>query len=153
MWPWSTMPYSSTGIFVEIAQNTLNGSKLYILYFMPKIILANLHPLPNKTDERLLLSRTNKDFSNSAALCFMETWLNDASALNLPCWEVVFRCNCVKVDVLFRSRNASHSIHHKRFVRSFSWVFTFHRTPTQDQLCRNSLIRLQRQNKNTQTLF
>ncbi|XP_048054344.1 adhesion G protein-coupled receptor E1-like [Megalobrama amblycephala] len=32
----------------------------------------------NKTDELLLLTRTNKDFSNSAALCFTETWLNGA---------------------------------------------------------------------------
>ncbi len=28
--------------------------------------------------DELLLSQFNKDFSNSAALCFMETWLNDA---------------------------------------------------------------------------
>ncbi len=41
--------------------------------------LANLHSLPNKTEELILLSRTNKDFSNSAALCFTETWLNDAT--------------------------------------------------------------------------
>ncbi|KAK3522849.1 hypothetical protein QTP86_005653 [Hemibagrus guttatus] len=37
-------------------------------------------------DELLLLSRTNKNFSNSAALCFTESWLNDAipdNALNL----------------------------------------------------------------------
>ncbi len=53
---------------------------------MPSIYLANLRSLPNKTDEPLLLSRTNKDFSNSAALCFTETWPNDAipdSALHL----------------------------------------------------------------------
>ncbi len=31
---------------------------------LPSIHLANLHSLPNKTDELLLLSRTNKDFSN-----------------------------------------------------------------------------------------
>ncbi len=51
------------------------------------INLANLHSLPNKTEEQLLLSRTNKDFSNSATLCFMETWLNGAitdRALHLP---------------------------------------------------------------------
>ncbi len=34
---------------------------------LPSIHLANLRFLPNKTDE-LLLSQTNKDFSNSAAL-------------------------------------------------------------------------------------
>ncbi len=39
---------------------------------LPSIHLANLRSLPNKTDELLLLSRTNKDFSNSAALCFTE---------------------------------------------------------------------------------
>ncbi|KAK3542697.1 hypothetical protein QTP86_034725 [Hemibagrus guttatus] len=38
-------------------------------------------------NELLLLSRTNNDFSNSAALCFTESWLNNAipdNALNLP---------------------------------------------------------------------
>ncbi|KAL0161696.1 hypothetical protein M9458_045421, partial [Cirrhinus mrigala] len=55
------------------------------------IHLANLRSLPNKTDELLLLSRTNKDFSNSAALCFTETWLNDPipdSALHLPGYQL-----------------------------------------------------------------
>ncbi|KAL0150358.1 hypothetical protein M9458_054360 [Cirrhinus mrigala] len=55
------------------------------------IHLANLRSLPNKTDELLLLSRTNKNFSNSAALCFTETWLNDAipdSALHLPGYQL-----------------------------------------------------------------
>ncbi len=42
---------------------------------LPSIHRANLRSLPNKTD-KLLLSRLNKDFSNSAALCFTETWLN-----------------------------------------------------------------------------
>ncbi|KAK3526680.1 hypothetical protein QTP70_031470, partial [Hemibagrus guttatus] len=45
----------------------------------------------------LLLSRTNKDFSNSAALCFTESWLNDAipdSALNLPGFQL-FRADQV----------------------------------------------------------
>ncbi len=46
---------------------------------LPSIHLANLHSLPNKTDEQILLSWTNKDFSNSAALCFTETWRNDAT--------------------------------------------------------------------------
>ncbi len=53
---------------------------------LPSIHLPNLRSLPNKTDKLLLLSRLNKDFSNSAALCFMETWLNGAipeSALHL----------------------------------------------------------------------
>ncbi len=92
------------------------------------IHLANLRSLPNKTDKLLLLSQTNKDCSNSAALCFTETWLNDAvpdSVLHLPNIqlirsrrringeiarpgnvllhqrEVVYRCNSVKEDVLF----------------------------------------------------
>ncbi len=54
--------------------------------------MANLRSLPNKTDELLLFSRTNKDFSNSAALCFMETWLNNAipdSALHLPGFQLI----------------------------------------------------------------
>ena len=58
---------------------------------LPSIHLANLFSLPNKTDEILLLSRTNKDFSHSAALCFTETWLNDAipdSALHLPGFQL-----------------------------------------------------------------
>ncbi len=43
-------------------------------------------------DELLLLSQTNKDFSNSAALCFTETWLNDAipdSVLHLPNFQLI----------------------------------------------------------------
>ncbi len=58
---------------------------------LPSIHLANLGSLPNKTDKLHLLSWTNKDFSNSAALCFMETWLNDAildSALILPGFQL-----------------------------------------------------------------
>ncbi|KAL0147446.1 hypothetical protein M9458_057255, partial [Cirrhinus mrigala] len=58
---------------------------------LPSIHLANLHSLPNKTDELLLFTRTNKDFSNSVALCFMETWLNDAipdGMLHLPGYQL-----------------------------------------------------------------
>ncbi len=58
---------------------------------LPSIHLANLRSLPNKTNELLLLSRTNKDFSNSAALCFTETWLKDTipdSALHLPNFQL-----------------------------------------------------------------
>ncbi len=54
---------------------------------LSSIHLATLHSLPNKMDKLLLLSWMNKDFSNSAALCFTETWLNDATpdtALHLP---------------------------------------------------------------------
>ncbi len=59
---------------------------------LPSIHLANLHSLPNKMDELLLLSRTNKDFSNSAALCFTETWLNGDipdSVLHLPNFQLI----------------------------------------------------------------
>ncbi len=59
---------------------------------LPSIHLADLHSLPNKRDKLLLLSRTNKDFSNSAALCFMEIWLNDAipdRALHLPNFQQI----------------------------------------------------------------
>ncbi|KAL0161486.1 hypothetical protein M9458_045211, partial [Cirrhinus mrigala] len=51
----------------------------------------------NKTDELLLLSRLNKDFSHSAALCFTETWLNDGipdGALHLPGYQL-FRADRV----------------------------------------------------------
>ncbi len=59
---------------------------------LPSIHLANLRSLPNKTNKLLLLSRTNKDFSNSAALCFTETWLKDTipdSALHLPNFQLI----------------------------------------------------------------
>jgi len=39
---------------------------------------VNLHFLADKTDKLLLFIRTNKDFLNSAALFFVETWLNGA---------------------------------------------------------------------------
>ncbi len=39
---------------------------------LPSIHLANLRSLANKSDELQLLTRTNKDFLNSAALCFTE---------------------------------------------------------------------------------
>ncbi len=47
--------------------------------------------LPNKTDELLLLTHTNKYFSNSAALCFTETWLSEAipdNVLHLPSYKL-----------------------------------------------------------------
>ncbi len=59
---------------------------------LPSIHLANLRSLPNKTVKLLLLSRTNKDFSNSAALCFTETWLNGDipdSAIHLPNFQLI----------------------------------------------------------------
>ncbi len=105
---------------------------------LPSIHLASRCSLPNKTDELLLLFRTNKDFSNSAALCVTENWLNDAipdSALNLPCFQLIRadrdaestgkshgsrtcfyinerRCTYVTVKeyVLFRSSNALHQM-------------------------------------------
>ncbi len=58
---------------------------------LPSIHLANLRSLPNKTDKLLLLTRTNKDFSKSAALCFTETWLSEAipdNALHLPGYQL-----------------------------------------------------------------
>ncbi len=59
---------------------------------MASIHLANLRSLQNKTDKLLLISRLNKDFSNSTPLCFTETWLNDAipdSALHLPNFQLI----------------------------------------------------------------
>ncbi len=64
---------------------------------LPSIHLANLRSLANKSDELQLLTRTNKDFLNSAALCFMETWLNGAipdSALHLSGFQL-FRADRV----------------------------------------------------------
>ncbi len=59
---------------------------------LTSIHLANLRSLPNKTDELLLLTSTNKDFSNSAALCFTETWLSETipdKALHLPGYQLI----------------------------------------------------------------
>ncbi len=148
---------------------------------LPSIYLANLRSLPNKTDKIILLSQTNKDFYNSAALCFTEAWLNDAiqriTSAEFPAdqstsqrrisgaiarrrdmllhqWEVVYWCNC---DALFRSRNALHQLQavtrRGRFVPSFSWVSTVLRKRTWAQLYRNSLTWSQTPNKNTRTLF
>ncbi len=64
---------------------------------LPSIHLANLRSLANKSDKLQLLTRTNKDFLNSAALCFMETWLNRAipdSALHLAGFQL-FRADRV----------------------------------------------------------
>ncbi|KAL0147455.1 hypothetical protein M9458_057240 [Cirrhinus mrigala] len=72
------------GALVELRQRRFRMA-------LPSIHLANLRSLPNKTDELLLLSRLNKDFSHSAALCFTETWLNDAipdGALHLPGYQL-----------------------------------------------------------------
>ncbi len=63
---------------------------------LPSIHLANLRSLPNKMDKLLLLSWLNKDFSNSAALCFTETWLNGAipyNMLHLPNFQLI-RSDC-----------------------------------------------------------
>ncbi len=63
---------------------------------LPSNHLANLRSLPNKRDELILLSRTNEDFSNSAALCFTKAWLNDAildSLLHLPNFQLI-RSDC-----------------------------------------------------------
>ncbi len=59
--------------------------------------LLNLRSLANKSDELQLLTRTNKDFLNSAALCFTEIWLNGAipdSALHLSGFQL-FRADRV----------------------------------------------------------
>nr|XP_049579067.1 uncharacterized protein LOC125970582 isoform X3 [Syngnathus scovelli] len=44
---------------------------------LPSIHLANVRSLANKMDELLLLTSRNTDFSRSAALCFVETWLSE----------------------------------------------------------------------------
>ncbi len=75
---------------------------------LPSIHLANLRSLPNKTDKLLLLSRFKQDFSNSAALCFTETWLNDAIPESaLSCLERIAtqhqRGNCAGAGCAFTS--------------------------------------------------
>ncbi len=148
---------------------------------LPSIQLANLRSLPNKMDERLLLSRLNKDFYNSAALCFTETWLNvpfQTARFNfrmfswsdlfvmqnqrqwdvlLHQWEVVYRHNSVKEDVLFWSRNALHQLQTVQLAGFCLFIFvrlsTFLRKRMWYQLYRNSLIWSQTQKNNTLTLF
>ncbi len=85
----------------------LRWHRRWQLQCFASIHLANLRSLPNKTDKLLLLSQTNKGFSNSAALCFTETWLNDTipdSSLNLSCGGgMYFYINerlCIDVTVL-----------------------------------------------------
>ncbi|KAL0165807.1 hypothetical protein M9458_037651, partial [Cirrhinus mrigala] len=59
---------------------------------LPSIHLGNLCSLANKSDELQLFTRTNKDFLNSAALCFTETWLNGTipdSALHLTGFQLI----------------------------------------------------------------
>ncbi len=66
---------------------------------LPSIHLANLRSLANKSDELQLLTRTNKDFLNSAVLCFTETWLNGAipdSALHLSGFQL-FRADSHRI--------------------------------------------------------
>ncbi len=73
------------GVLVKLRQYVFRTA-------LPSIHLANLRSLLNKLDKLLLLSRTNKNFSNSTALCFTETWLNDAipdSALHLPNFQLI----------------------------------------------------------------
>ncbi len=101
---------------------------------LPSIHLANLRSLPNKTDKFLLLSRTNKDFSNCCSVFHgnlaerrhtgqcIKTALFSADQIRprrrinreivrrrdvlLHQWEVVYRCNWVKGDVQFWSGNS-----------------------------------------------
>ncbi len=86
---------------------------------LPSIHLANLNSLPNKTDELLLVSRLNKNASNSTALCFTKTWLNGAIPAEKSCGGgMCFYINerwCTDVTVLKKmccseSRNALHQL-------------------------------------------
>ncbi len=65
---------------------------------LSSIHLANLWSLPNKTDELLLLTCTNKDFFKLFfALCFTETWLSEAipdNVLPFPGYQL-FRADCI----------------------------------------------------------
>ncbi len=67
------------------------GAQVKLRTALPSIHLTNLRFLLNKTDELLILTRTNKDFSNSAALCFTETWLSETipdNVLHLPGYQL-----------------------------------------------------------------
>ena len=44
---------------------------------LPAIILSNLRSINNKIDELTALSKFDKDFRESALICFTETWLTD----------------------------------------------------------------------------
>ncbi|KAK3537906.1 hypothetical protein QTP70_024568 [Hemibagrus guttatus] len=72
-------------------------------------IPSRLSERPNKSDKIQLLTRTIKDFLNSAALCFMETWLNGAilnSALHpngLPASQSGSRHRVVRENVRRRA--------------------------------------------------
>lgn len=46
--------------------------------FALSVHVATLHSLANKTDKLLLLNGTNKDYSPTAAQCFMETQLGES---------------------------------------------------------------------------
>ncbi len=91
----TTKSFTEFGLFGRLGKRAGALVKLHqrgLRTPLPSIHLANLHSLPNKTDEHLLLSQTNKDFSNSASLCFTETWLNDAipdSVLHLPNFQLI----------------------------------------------------------------
>ncbi len=96
---------------------------------LPSIHLANLRSLANKSDELQLLTRTNKDFLNSAVLCFTENLAERsypgqrASSIRIPAvqsrqshriigenerwwimflyqWRLVYRRDSFKEDVL-----------------------------------------------------
>ncbi len=103
---------------------------------LPCIHLANLRSLPNKTDELLLLSRLNKDFSNSAALCFTETWLNGTipdSALHLLNFQLI-RADCDaestgKFPELYEKRKAT-ELKLKQSCHKQSFGLARQRSPT-----------------------
>ncbi len=70
-------------------------------------------------------------------------------------WEVVYRCNSVKEDVLFWSRNALHQLQADLLAAGVLFVHSrecLHSAASVRELYRNSLIWSQTQNYNIQTL-
>lgn len=54
---------------------------------LPSLVLSNVRSLVNKMDELSLLTRSQRDFRDAAAICLTETWLDGSfpdSSLQLP---------------------------------------------------------------------
>ena len=54
---------------------------------LPSLILSNIRSLANKMDELSLLTRSQRDYRDAAAICLTETWLDGSypdSSLQIP---------------------------------------------------------------------
>ncbi len=86
---------------------------------LPIIHLVNLSSLPNKTDELLLVSRFKQECFKLYCSVFHKNLAERCHSSGEIAWrwnvllhqrEVVKRCNSVKEDMLFWSRNALHQL-------------------------------------------